>query len=143
LRKGLKEGDLLAYTGNLGESKKGLERLFKGETIEASARFFEPTLRQIFIANARPYLRVGMDISDGLFCDTNKLLEYNSLGMESLHPIEEEIGASGEEYEMLIGFDKKHLESLKRVAEETDTPLTIFAKVVQNRFRFACRSHHF
>ncbi len=30
LRKGLNEGDLLAYTGTLGESKRDLDRLFRG-----------------------------------------------------------------------------------------------------------------
>jgi len=87
LRKGLKEGDLLAYTGHLGESKRNLEALFNGEKIASDARFFEPTLRADFIAKARPFLHVGMDISDGLFCDTNKLLDINGLGINILENI--------------------------------------------------------
>ena len=80
LRSGLKEGDLLAFTGTLGESKRNLDALFKGEKLSDNARFFEPTLRADFIAKARPFLRVGMDISDGLYCDTNKLLDINKYG---------------------------------------------------------------
>ncbi|MCW8820735.1 MAG: thiamine-phosphate kinase, partial [Sulfurovum sp.] len=75
LRKGLREGDLLAYTGILGESKRDLDALYRGEKIADNSRFLEPTLRADFIAKARPFLRTGMDISDGLFCDTNKMLD--------------------------------------------------------------------
>jgi thiamine-monophosphate kinase len=143
LRKGLQEGNLLAYTGTLGESKRDLAHLLKGEKIEMGSRFFEPTLRQTFIAKARPLLQVGMDISDGLFCDTNKLLAYNNLGLDLFNQIDDNIGLSGEEYEMLIGFNEQHLDDLKKVAQETHTPLTLVGKVTHNTFRFKCHSHHF
>jgi thiamine-monophosphate kinase len=142
-RKGVKEGDLLAYTGMLGESKRDLEALFRGEEIDSDSRFYVPTLRATFIAKAREYLTAGMDISDGLFCDTNKLLNLNDTGMEILENINEDIGLSGEEYEMLVAFEPNALESVKRIAEETATPLNIFAKVAKNAQRFKCLSHHF
>jgi len=143
LRKGLKEGDLLAYTGKLGESKRDLDALCKGRKIAKDSRFFEPKLRAEFITEARPYLSAGMDISDGLFCDTNKLLNSNGLGMNILENINDDIGLSGEEYEMLVGFDPKDLEALGKIAKETGTPLTVFAKVTNNKERFTCLSHHF
>jgi thiamine-monophosphate kinase len=143
LRKGLEESDLLAYTGDLGESKRNLDALFKGEKIASNSRFFEPTLRAEFIAKARPFLQAGMDISDGLYCDTNKLLNINKYGFEILENINDETGLSGEEYEMLIGFKKEHLEALKEVSKQTNTPLNIFAEVVKNDERFLCKSHHF
>jgi thiamine-monophosphate kinase len=143
LRKGLKEGDLLAYTGTLGESKRDLEALFRGERIASNSRFYEPQLRAAFIYHARPFLQAGMDISDGLYCDTNKLLDMNAYGFEILENINDEQGFSGEEYEMLIGFSESNLKAVKAIAKETDTPLTIFAKVVQNNHRFPCKSHHF
>jgi len=143
LRTELKEGDLLAYTGVLGESKRDLDALFKGKTIDINSRFYEPILRATFIAKAREYLTTGMDISDGLFCDTNKLLDINKYGFNILKNIDDEIGLSGEEYEMLISFNPKHLEVVKAVAKETNTPLTIFAKVAKNSERFRCNSHHF
>jgi thiamine-monophosphate kinase len=136
-------GDLLAYTGVLGESKRDLDALFRGEEISENSRFFRPILRAEFIAKSRPHLRAGMDISDGLFCDTNKLLEINTLGFESLAEIKDEIGLSGEEYEMLIAFCPKEREAIEKVAKETNTPLTIFARVEENKYRFACKSHHF
>jgi thiamine-monophosphate kinase len=143
LRTTLNEGDLLAYTGTLGESKRDLETLFRGEKIASNSRFYEPTLRTDFIAKAREYLTSGMDISDGLYCDTNKLLDINKYGFELLNTIDDSVGLSGEEYEMLVSFNKKDLEHIKSIAEKTNTPLHIFAKIVQNNARFKCHSHHF
>jgi thiamine-monophosphate kinase len=142
-RKGLKEGDFLAYTGTLGNSKRDLNRLFKGEKIDKNSKFIEPILRKEFIFKSREYLRTGMDISDGLFCDTNKMLEINGMGFERLKEIANEIGSSGEEYEMLVSFAPEEYENVHRVAKETSTDLTIFAKVVQNSERFECVGHHF
>jgi len=143
LRKGLEEGDLLAYTGTLGESGRDLKALFRGERIAPDSRFYEPQLRAAFIYRSRPFLKAGMDISDGLYCDTNKLLEMNGLGFEILENINDEKGFSGEEYEMLVGFSKSNLEAVKAIAKETDTPLTVFARAVRNDRRFPCKSHHF
>jgi thiamine-monophosphate kinase len=141
LRQGLKEGDILAYTGTLGGSKRDLKRLFNGERVESNSRFITPILRDEFIYRAREYLRVGMDISDGLFCDTNKLLELNNLGCEMLHEIKPEIGSSGEEYEMLIGFEPQHLAPIQAIAAKLT--ITPFAKVIQTSAPLACKSHHF
>jgi len=58
----------------LGEIRRDLERLFRGEKIDSNSRFIEPILRGDFIYRIRDYLSAGMDISDGLFCDTDKLL---------------------------------------------------------------------
>ncbi|MEA3456839.1 MAG: thiamine-phosphate kinase, partial [Campylobacterota bacterium] len=124
LRKGLREGDLLAYTGQLGGSKQGLDRLLSGEKIEEDSRFYEPKLRRKFVAKARTYLRAGMDISDGLYCDTNKILGYNKLGFEPIINIADELGLSGEEYEMLVGISPENLKSVMEIAGETETPLT-------------------
>lgn len=142
-RKGLEEGYLLAYTGKLGESKRDLSRLFKGEKVAEDSRFIAPVLRKEFIEKARPYLSVGMDISDGLYCDTNKLLDYNALGFEPLIDISDEIGSSGEEYEMLVGFKEENLEFIQNIAKEQNLPLTIFGKVAKNDTRFNCVGHHF
>ena len=143
LRKGLEAGDLLAYTGTLGQSKRDLDRLLRGEKIEEDSRFYEPQLRAAFVKEARPFLSAGMDISDGLYCDTNKLLDMNKYGFTILKSINDDIGFSGEEYEMLVGFKKEHLEMLKSIAETSGTTLTVFAEVAKNSERFPCKSHHF
>ena len=143
LRTGLQKGDLLAYTGTLGESKRDLDALFRGETLAPDSRFLDPTLRADFIVQARPLLRTGMDISDGLFCDTNKMLDINKYGFDIFDEIPDEIGHSGEEYEMLVSFAPEHYSDVIKIAEETNTPLTVYAKVTENSDRFPCKSHHF
>ncbi|MFC2057624.1 thiamine-phosphate kinase [Campylobacterota bacterium] len=143
LRTGLKEGDLLAYTGVLGESKRDLDALFRGENIADNSRFLNPTLRVDFVAKARPYLRTGMDISDGLFCDTNKMLDINKYGFDGFDEIIDEVGLSGEEFEMLVSFAPEHYTEVMQIAQETNTPLTVYAKVAKNNTRYKCKSHHF
>jgi len=143
LRTGLQKGDLLAYTGTLGQSKKDLDALFKGESIPDNSRFLEPILRADFVKNARPFLRTGMDISDGLYCDTNKMLDINKYGFDLFEDISEEMGYSGEEYEMLVSFAPEHYSDIMKIAEETNTQLTVYAKVTNNDDRFPCKSHHF
>jgi len=143
LRTGLQQGDLLAFTGTLGESKKGLDTLTRGEKLADNARFYEPVLRGAFIETAREYLHTGMDISDGLFCDTNKLLDINKYGYDSFEDIDDVVGLSGEEYEMLVSFAPEHYGQVMEAAEVTNTPLTVFAKVAKNDDRYPCKSHHF
>ena len=143
LRKGLAPRDLLAFTGTLGESKKGLDALFRGEKLADNARFYEPNLRADFIAKVREYLHTGMDISDGLFCDSNKMLEMNGFGYDLVEEISDEIGLSGEEYEMLVSFAPENYTQVMQIAEDTQTPLTVFAKVAKNDKRFMCKNHHF
>ena len=144
LRSTIKEGDLLAYTGKLGDSKRDLDALFRGESISAKSRFYEPKLRVEFMNEVREYLNSGMDISDGLFCDANKLLATQGFTMSLFEEISDEVGKSGEEYELLISFAPKNLDRVKVIAEKTFVPLTIFAKVVKdNGVLFKCKNHHF
>ncbi len=141
-RRGLKEGYLLAYSGLLGSSRRDLNRLLIGKKIDKNSRFIEPILRGEFIEEIREYISVGMDISDGLYCDTNKLLDYNSIGFTPLIDISDEVGLSGEEYEMLIGFDSKNLAHIETIANSFNLPLTVFAKIENNSSRFNCINHH-
>jgi len=138
-RKGLKVGDILAYTGELGESKRDLNRLFNNQKIESNSKFIKPTLRDDFIYSMREYIKVGMDISDGLFCDTNKLLQINNLGAKLTQDIEEDIYSSGEEYEMLIGFEPSKLEILQSYGLK----LTPFATIIEDKNLLYCKNHHF
>ena len=142
-RTGIREGDLLAYTGTLGESLRQLRSLEAGEAVPEEGRFYTPELRAGFVRRGRAYLRAGMDLSDGLYCDTNKLLEVNGLGMEILKNINPEEGFSGEEYEMLVAFAPEHREKLEKVALEEGTTLTVFARADRGNARFPCHSHHF
>ena len=143
LRRGIEAGDLLAYTGTLGESKRDLEALMRGETIPADSRFYEPSLRRDFVKTCRPYLKAGMDISDGLYCDTNKLLAANDLALEPTMQIPPEIGESGEEYEMLVAFAPEERERVEECARQTQTELTIFGIASKKGILYPCLDHHF
>lgn len=143
LRQGLRVGDLLAYTGELGGTGRDLEILLSGGEVPPDSRFFEPVLRRVFVREARPWLRAGMDISDGLYCDTNKLLDANGLGMEAVQEIPPEIGQSGEEYEMLVAFAPGDRQRIEALAQKAGTSLTVFGRVADNGFRYPCHSHHF
>ncbi len=140
----VKEGDLLAFTGDLGSVKADLQKLFLGERISDNSKFYRPVLREDFVKAVTPWLSGGMDISDGLYCDTNKLLKCNNLYLQELKVIPKEQGESGEEYEMLIAFAPENLNRIKRIAKLTDTPLTIFGKTTTKKTDFyPCKSHHF
>jgi len=143
LRTGLQAGDWLAYTGVLGTSRRDLARLEAGETIPEDSRFYAPVLRRDFVREARPWLRAGMDISDGLFCDTDTLLEINRCGMIPNQRVEEAVGSSGEEYEMLIAFDPRHADRIVSLAASQGISVTIFAEIAHNTDRFPCKNHHF
>ena len=143
LRRGMKEGHLLAYTGRLGESKKELTKLLRGGTIHSRSKFRNIILRDKFVAQTTRYLSAGMDISDGLFSDLGKLSSVNSLGYGFAKKISKSIGCSGEEYEMLISFDPRKKKAVQRRAAQTRTPITIFAKATRKRYTNRCKAHHF
>ena len=81
-RKGLKQNYLLAYTGKLGDSKQDLKKLFNLGKIHRKSKFVDIKLQQKFIQNTSRFLKVGMDISDGLFSDLSKLAQINGMGFK-------------------------------------------------------------
>lgn len=142
-RKGIKRGDLLAYTGTLGNSLRDLNRLQNALPISKKSRFIKPTLKGKFIYKARDYLTAGMDISDGLFFELERLSKINKVGFDFIKKIPKDIGCSGEEYEMLIAFNPKNLGNINTIAKETKTKLTVFAKAVAGGFECECKPWHF
>ncbi len=143
-RDGIKNKDLIAYTGNLGSVKEDLEKLFKGKKISKKSKFFKPMIRENFMKKASKYLSAAMDISDGLYCDTNKFFKANKLYFKRIKKISKKIGESGEEYELLIAFNPKYLKKIEKIAKKTKTPLMIFAQATKKRnLFFPCKSHHF
>jgi thiamine-monophosphate kinase len=143
VRKGLKRGDIIAYTGELGNSAKQLRYLLAGGSVHTKSRFVSPTLRQSFVAQSRRYLRCGMDISDGLFSDIEKLCRINRMGGRFLTKIEKRIGCSGEEYEMLVAFPPHRLRTIRRIASRTRTAITPVARAVRGSYLNRCKRHHF
>lgn len=142
-RKGLKNGDLLAYTGELGSSKKALTSLLRSGSARKNSRFLSPVLRQGFVRKSASSLKCGMDISDGLFADLTKLSVVNKLGFDFEKPISKKLGCSGEEYEMLVGFSPRKRKKLIRLAASCRVKLTVFAKARRKNYKSKCKAHHF
>jgi len=143
LRKSVKIGDMIAYTGKLGRSQKELKKLLSGGKIHNKSKFIDIKLRDKFVSNTSRFLSAGMDISDGLFSDLNKLGEASKVGYKFLNKISKEIGCSGEEYEMLIAFNKRDMKTILRRATQSRTPLNIFAHAKRLGYTNRCKSHHF
>ncbi|MDR2790767.1 MAG: thiamine-phosphate kinase [Campylobacteraceae bacterium] len=142
-RLGLKKGNILAYTGVLGESGHQLDILLNGGSIAPHARFIKPVLRADFIKAAAKYLSCGLDISDGLSKDLSRLCILNNLGVKFSKKIDKNILCSGEEYEMLIAFAPKNMEKVFKAAQKTKTPLTLFGRACEGKYLSECKEHHF
>jgi len=143
LRRGIRDGYLLAYTGELGRSAKDLKKLLNLGKIHKQSKFVNLKLRAEFIKNTARFLRSGMDISDGLFCDLQKLSTVNKIGFRFHKKIAKSVGCSGEEYEMLVAFDKRDRKKVQRRAKQSRTPLTIFATSQRTKYFNSCKAHHF
>ncbi|WP_139470574.1 thiamine-phosphate kinase [Campylobacter armoricus] len=142
-RKGLKKGDLFAFSGKLGDSLKGLNILLRGGKLHSNHRFIKPNLRQNFFYDIAKKVRVSMDISDGLNKDLSRILSLNYLNVKFLKKLDKFSLNSGEEYEILFAFDKKHKAFIQNMAKKHRVKLNIFAKTITGRYKFYGREHHF
>lgn len=85
--------------------------------LRASGRFLAPSIRAKFIRECAPFLKGGMDISDGILSDTLQLCKLNHLYFKpyksffSAHT--RSLLQSGESYEMLLSLLPKDLRRLK------------------------------
>ncbi|MGM0534234.1 MAG: thiamine-phosphate kinase [Campylobacterota bacterium] len=143
LRSGLHFGDRIAFTGSLGQSARGLKRLLHKATLPANHRFIKPALRADFVYEAAPSLRSGMDISDGLYSDLDKMLTANKKGFTWTHRVLQKEALSGEEYEMLIAFSPKKEARIRNLARKHRIALTVIGKVSHTQPRLKYASHHF
>ncbi len=142
-RKGLKKGQLLAYTGDIGNSKKDLDRLLKGLTIRKNSKFITPKLRDKFFYKASKYITSSLDISDGLSKDLSRLSDINKVGFKFLKKIPKSKLCSGEEYEMLFSFRKRDKSKIEWIGKKTKTPICIFAKATKGKYKSICKENHF
>ncbi len=142
-RTGVREGDLVAYTGSLGSVGRDLKRLLAGESISADSKFIRPKLRDAFFYEAASYVHAALDISDGLSKDLSRLSQINRIGFAFIRNIPHEVLCSGEEYEILFTFDPKNLDTLGKIAAKHGVDLTIFARAVPGRYESKCPENHF
>lgn len=142
-RKGLKKGDLIAYTGEVGRSARDLRYLLSGGKVHSRSKFVHFGLRRKFIEETAQSLTCGMDISDGLGSDLERLHSLNRVGFLFNRPIDKRQFCSGEEYEMLIGFNPRQRKKIIRLAAKNRTPLHIIAKAARRSYKNCCKAHHF
>jgi len=143
LRRGIKDGYLVAFTGELGRSGKDLKKLLNLGKIHKKSKFIKIELREKFVNNSSRLLKSGMDISDGLFSDLSKLSSANKIGFKIEKKIQKSVGCSGEEYEMLVAFDRRDKKAILRRAAQSRTPLHIFATARREKYNNRCKAHHF
>jgi thiamine-monophosphate kinase len=142
-RKGLKKGDLLCYTGDLGTCKKDLDVLLSGGLISKKSKFLKPKLKPEFFYEISPYVNCALDISDGLFFELERISKINYLGFDFFNKIDNEIGCSGEEYEILFSFSKENEKIISKIAKKHEVKLNIFAKAIDGTYECDCKNHHF
>jgi len=142
-RKGLQKEDLLCFTGELGSVKKDLELLLDGKEIKTISKFITPILKDKFFYEAAPFIKVAMDISDGLSKDISRLSKINGVGFEFIKDLTKDELCSGEEYEIVFGCDPKNLKKIKEIAKKHKISITPFAKVVSGRYKNICGENHF
>ena len=133
----------MAFTGELGGSKKGLNSLLRLAKISKNSRFKKPTLRDKFFYKAAHLVNSAMDISDGLNADLVKLLKASKKGVKFIKKLSKFELSSGEEYEILFTFSPKNLNAIKRIAAKTRTKISVFAKISNKRLKQNARNHHF
>ena len=143
LRSGIRKNDLIAFTGDLGKSSRDLRYLISGGNINKYSKFIDIKLRSAFVKKTMRLLHSGMDISDGLFSDLGKLSDTNKVGFSFYTKINKHMACSGEEYEMLVAFDKRHRKAVLRLAKSSRTKLTIIASIKRQKYTNRCKSHHF
>ena len=142
-RHGVKKDDLVCFTGDLGSCKKDLEKLFKNKKVSKNSKFIKPKLSADFFYEASKYINASLDISDGLFFELERLSKQSKLGFDFFEKISDEIGTSGEEYEILFTFEEKNRKKIEKIAKKHGVKLNIFAKAIKGKYRTKVRNHHF
>ncbi|MEN9797117.1 MAG: thiamine-monophosphate kinase [Pseudomonadota bacterium] len=82
LRGGARPGDVLYVSGELGEARRALDLLLRGEPLRRGDRQRRPVPRVGLGLLARGYARAGMDVSDGFAQDVGHLCRASGVAVE-------------------------------------------------------------
>lgn len=142
-RSGTKKDDLVCYTGSLGSCKKDLDSLLNNKQISKKSKFITPKLKAKFFYEIAPYINSALDISDGLFFELERLSKINKVGFKFFDDIPNDIGCSGEEYEVLFTFKPNAKKQILKIAKRYKVKLNIIAKAIKGKYNCKCKGHHF
>ncbi|RAX54018.1 thiamine-phosphate kinase [Helicobacter sp. 16-1353] len=141
-RKNFKANDVVFFTGTLGNVLKDMKFLYNGRKLAKKSKFYLPELKEEFIYDILPFIKGGMDISDGLFYELNRISKLNNVRFKFYKKINKYMALSGEEYELLFSVSIKHTRKLQIIANKHRVKITKLAKILNGRQRFYCRPHH-
>ncbi|CRF46589.1 thiamine-phosphate kinase [Helicobacter heilmannii] len=135
--------DLLVYTGTLGQSYKDLKALLRGGRVSPKSKFACPKLQNLlpFILSVRPLVRAGLDISDGLLAECNRLSKLNKLACKLHHP-HNKVYLSGEEYELLLSVPPRYKLALMRRAKQHRVRLNFVGVVARGLSHYRPKIWH-
>jgi thiamine-monophosphate kinase len=126
-RSGARAGDLICVAGELGMARRGLRALMGGlqasRTELAAFRFPKPLVALSEDMVSRRLARAGMDISDGLSRDLERLGKINKLGFEidlsGIRPgLRPDAWVGGEDYALLLAVAPRKVSELKKLASK-------------------------
>lgn len=151
-REGAKIGDLILHTGQLGGSHQELIRLLRWGNFSdprqvkfirtKKSRFYEPILqKENFIYEMAKFAHLGMDISDGVTQELNRLCKLNQLYFKLFNPQKFQY-KSGEEYEMLFCVAPKNFCKAKNLAKKYRVILNCIGKVTRGKNAYKVKSWH-
>jgi thiamine-monophosphate kinase len=144
LRSGAESGDFIAYTGELGKSKRDLEKLLSGRGVRKDSPFLKPKLHGDFILKVSPLLSSGVDISDGLFSEMEHLSKSSGVDFRLFRKVQKRIACSGEEYQLLFTFPKRNRREILAIAKSLGVKINIFGEVKKGgKYTNFCKRHHF
>ncbi|PAF42682.1 thiamine-phosphate kinase [Helicobacter sp. 11S03491-1] len=140
-RKKAQIGDLIVHTGKIGESYQELIKLLRGGRGNKKSRFFYPLLRGEFIKKIAGFAHLGIDISDGIATELNRLSKINKLHFKLYCP-RKRIYQSGEEYEMLFCIAPKDYIKTKILAQKCRLNLECIGEVVRGMSAYQTHEWH-
>jgi len=142
-RKGIKQNDLIAFSGSLGSVKKDLNKALLYNQTNSNSKLISPKLHPKFFSDISRYITTAIDISDGLFKELERLSKINNSNFRFFKKINKNIGCSGEEYEILFSFNPKYKSKIQNIAKKHKVKINIFAKATQGKYKCICKANHF
>lgn len=125
-RKGIKKNDVIVALSDrknpLGKVRKDLHYALRYDKIRTYSRFFVPKIHPKMLFAFNKVVHVGMDISDGIMLELERLSKLNKVGFKWLvnlkNPLIKQMLLSPEEYQMLYALNLRELRGMQRLAQK-------------------------